>query len=158
MGVFVILWGVFIDKSKNTLFWGGILIVLSIAGFTDNFYKKGQEDKKKEKQRKQEQEEQEKEKRAVISLYDSLSYKESYIIDKCINENTNIYDDGSFRIDLNKDANALVLKGFGYIQSNLLSIKPKYIRWIKEYKNEQEQLKKDKRKNNKKKQGAKNAN
>lgn len=154
MGIFVLVWGFFVDKSKNTVFWGGVLIVLAIAGFSDNKYKNHIDNKSREKQLDLEKQNKEKEKQKVIALYNNLEYGELEMLDECLDKNSNIYD-GSFRIDLNNDALRLEVKGFGIIKNPMFVFKSEYLEWIRKYKEEQEQLKKDKRK--RKKQEAKSA-
>ncbi len=136
IGLFVLIWGVWIHYSLDYIFLGILSILLSICSFIDKQIKSNHLKKDEKLQQEKEQKRQERLRLNVIKKYENMPYDDLSIVDECIDNNYPVFKD---RCSENKNAIvSLCSQGWG-ISNNfdtVFTMKYEYFQILLNYKKE----------------------
>ena len=142
IGLFVLIWGVWIQYSLDYIFLGILLVLLSICTFIDKQFKKHKAKKEAQEQKTKDNEKKEKIRQQIINKYKNMSHDDRYVIDSCLNNNYQIFKDN---LSINRQSIvSLCSQGWGISNNfdSVFTMKTEYFNILQEYKKNKRLIKK----------------
>lgn len=149
IGLFVLIWGVWIQYSLDYIFLGILLVLLSICSFIDKQIKSNQLKKDEKLQQEKEQKRQERLRLNVIKKYENMPQDDKYVIDQCLASEYLVFKDN---YSTNKNAIISLCSqswGIGNDYYSVFTMKPEYFQILLNYKKEKSTPKKGAKRRNK---------
>lgn len=149
IGLFVLIWGVWIQYSLDYIFLGILSVLLSICSFIDKQIKSNQLKKNEKLQQEKEQKKQEKFRQYVIRKYNNMPQDDKYVIDQCLAKEYLVFKDN---YSANKSAIVSLCSqgwGIGNDFDSVFTMKPEYFQILLNYKKEKSANKKVTKRRNK---------
>lgn len=147
IGLFVLIWGVWIQFSLDSIFVGIILILFGVCSWGDKYWKDRQNKKQMDIQKANESKKQARLRKQIIQRYEAMPPNDRHIIDFCLDNGYPVFQD-SYSIHKGSII-ALCSQGWGVSNGNsfdyVFTMKTEQFNILTNYKKEKKSVKKQKR-------------
>ena len=145
IGLFVLIWGVWIQFSLDSIFVGALLILLGVSSWIDKYWKERQNKKQMDVQKANELKKQARLRNQIIQRYEAMLPNDRHIIDFCLDNGYPVFQD-SYSIYKGSIV-SLCSQGWGVGNNfdHVFTMDTKYFNILTNYKKEQKSVKKQKK-------------
>ena len=147
IGLFVLIWGVWIKFSLDSIFVGALLILLGVSSLLEKYWKEHQNKKQMDIQKANDSKKQERLRERIIQRYEAMPLNDRHIIDFCLDNGYPIFRDES--LCFKTSITSLCSQGWGISNggsfNHVFTMKTEYFNILSNYKKEQKSIKKQKR-------------
>ena len=147
IGLFVLIWGVWIQFSLDSIFVGALLLLLGVSSWLEKYWKDRQNKKKMDIQKANDSKKQERLRKQIIQRYEAMPHNDRHIIDFCLDNGYPIFRDES--LCFKTSITSLCSQGWGISNGgsfdHVFTMDTKYFNILTNYKKEQKSIKKQKR-------------
>ncbi len=149
IGLFIFIWGIWVQYSLDYIFLGMLLIILAGCSFIDKTMKNYQLRKNEKIKQEKEQQKQERIHQNIIKKYENMPYDDRSVIDECLDNGYPVFKDNYS--EHKKSIVSLCSQGWGISNdfSTVFTMKHEYLNILLNYKKEKAAKKKVSRKRNK---------
>lgn len=145
IGLFVLIWGAWIQFSLDSIFVGIILILFGVCSWGDKYWKDRQNKKQIDIQKANDSKKQERLREQIIQRYEAMPRNDRHIIDFCLNNGYPVFQDTYS--SSKSSIVSLCSQGWGVGNdfNSVFTMKTEYFNILTNYKKEQKSIKKQKK-------------
>lgn len=145
IGLFILIWGIWIQFSLDSIFAGIILILFGGCSWVDKYWKERQNKKQMEVQKASKLMKQARFRDQIIQRYEAMPPNDRYIIDFCLDNGYPVFQD--FSSSYTDSIISLCSQdwGVGNNFNSIFTMNTEYLNILSNYKKEQKSLKKQKK-------------
>lgn len=142
IGLFVLIWGVWIQFSLDSIFVGIILILFGGCSWIDRYWKERQNEKQKDVQKANSSKKQARLRERIIQRYEAMPPDDRYVIDFCLDNGYPVFKDPYF--SSKSSIVSLCSQGWGVGNNcdSVFTMEIEYFNILTNYKKEQKSIKK----------------
>lgn len=145
IGLFVLIWGVWIQFSLDSIFVGALLILLGVSSLLEKYWKYRQNKKQMDVQKANELKKQARLREQIIQRYEAMPHNDRHIIDFCLDNGYPVFQD---TYSLSKSSIVSLCSqgwGVGNDFNSVFTMKTEYFNILTNYKKEKKSIKKQKK-------------
>lgn len=145
IGLFVLIWSVWIQYSLDSIFVGMILILFGVSSWFDKYWKERQNKKQIEIQKANDLKKQARFREQIIQRYEAMPQNDRHIVDFCLDKGYPVFKD---TCSLSKSSIvSLCSQGWGEGNdfNSVFTMKTEYFNILCNYKEEKKSIKKQKK-------------
>ena len=147
IGLFVLIWGVWIQFSLDSIFVGALLLLLGVSSWLEKYWKDRQNKKQMDVQKANISKKQARFREQIIQRYESMPPDDRYIIDFCLDNGYPVFRDSA--LYYNGPVASLCSQGWGISEISgvdcIFTMKIEYFNILTSYKKSQKSIKKQKK-------------